>query len=421
MRTALTVLLAALTATTVWAEDIQPGPSPEVMAENAARGAEIFRIRVDNRAGGAIEVRRDAGAEWFVVGHVTTPATAVNPAGYTASKWAQDSSMAASAVNALHVKVTNEPETGRGVIFSLVPAGTVIGAAGSGSTSIATDIPGGEGIFGGGFAPYVNSPFSLEGAPDRPLPANYVPAEGDRLIIRVLQPPRRIAWIDFDNSFGGMITVHFIGGEEDTIGVVLRPVVGVGRFEGTLDAAPGRIRANHPGVIDVSTSPLGMVGGFQIVPSGHADSPEVTYIRTGTQWMVVGPLNATEPTWEGIAPLFSGYLRPSYGPDDLQAEDWMRRLLTRAQVQVRYHGGDWELMPRIAIDPNAPEDADTHNRGREGTWHLPGSLNPYVPLPDVAGNALSGLSHIRIFLPRAQWWPSPSEGEIWWKDATRSE
>lgn len=407
-------LLAVLALVPAWASEVHPGPSPEVAVENAAPGPEVFRIRVENRAGGAIEVSRDGGAQWLTIGHVTASASAVNPAGYTASRWAQDSAIAASAVNALHVKVTNHPETGRGVVFSLVPAGAVLGAARSrGSSSIATDIPGGDGIFGGGLAPPVNSPVAVERGGLQPLNADYVPAEGDRIVIRALMPPAPIAWLEFDNSFGGLITVHNVGGGEKIIGTVLRPVAGIGRFAGTLDAAPGRIRAVHPGVIDISTSPLGMVGGFQIVPSGHADSPEVTYIRTGTQWMVVGPVDATQPTWEGVAPLFARYLAPSYRADDLRHEDWMRRLLSRCQVQVRFGGGDWELMPHIAIDPDAPADADTNDRGRSGLWRISGSLNPYTPLPPVAGNALPGLSHVRIVLPRAQYWPEPIEGNIW--------
>ena len=410
----LACTLAVLALVPLRAEDLDTGPSPEVVAENAEPGPEIFRIRVHNTAGGAIEVSHDGGAQWLAVGQVTTPATAVNPAGYTASQWAQDSAMAASAVNALHVKVANHPETGRGIVFSLVPAGIVVGAAqGRGSTSIGTDIPGGDGIFGGGLTPPVNAPVAIESDGLQPLPADYVPSDGDRLVIRVLEPPRRIAWLEFDNSFGGLITAHYPGGEEKIIGAVLRPVVGVGRFEGTRDAAPGRIRANHPGVIDISTSPYAQIGGFQIVPSGHADSPEVTYIRTNTQWMVVGPVSATAPSWEGVAPLFSGYLSPSYRADDLRHEDWMRRLLSRAQVQVRFAGGEWELMPRIVIDPTAPADIDTQDRGRSGLWRVQGSLDAYTPLVGDAHTALAGVSHIRILLPRAQYWPEPMEGAIW--------
>ena len=412
--TMVLVILAALALGPAWAADVQPGPSPEVAAENGARGPEIFRIRLHNEAGGAIEVSRDAGAQWLALGHVTAPATGVNPAGYTASKWAPDSAVAASAVNALHLKVANHPETGRGVIFSLVPAGTVVGAAqGRDSTVIATDIRGGDGIFGGGFAPYVGSPVSLATAPEEPLRADYAPTEGDRIIIRVTHPPRRITRLQFDNTAGGLITARYVGGEEKAIGTVLKPVSGIGRFEGTLNAAPGRIRANHPGVIDISTSPQGMVGGFQIVPSGHADSPEVAYIRNGSQWMIVGPLSPSEPTWEGVAPLFSGYLRPSYRADDLRHEDWMRRLLSRAQVQVRFGEGEWELMPRIAIDQEAAADADTRNNGRDGLWRMHGSLAPWTSLTRSAHDALRDLSHVRIILPRTQWWPRADKGEIW--------
>ncbi len=403
------VLAAALLVTAMAAGDDAPGPSPEVAAENAGGGPEILRIRIANSEGGAVEVSRDAGASWLAIGRVTAPATAVNPAGYTASKWAADSSVCAAAVNAIHVKVANHPETGRGVVFSIIPAGDTVGAAeGHASSSIATDIAGGTGVFGGGFAPQVNSPVAVVRAGGAvALPADYVPAAGDVLVLVVGAPPSPVVEIEFENRPGGPIRLRFAGGDDKVIGRVLRPVVGVGRFPGTVDAAPGRIRANHPGVIDISTSPLGMVGGFQILPRGHAGSPELGYVRTSTQWMVVGPVSALEPSWEGVAPLFAGYLAPSYRPDDISGrhEDWMARLLSRCQVQVRVCGGPWRLMPRIAIDPDAPADPDSHLRGLEGLWRIPGSLYPYSPLPEAACSALEGVTHIRIMLPRAQFWP----------------
>ena len=403
---AATLGLLALAA----AGDIAHGPSPEVAAVNAPPGPEAFRIRIANSTGGAIAVSRDGGASWLDIGSVTAPAGAVNPAGYTASKWAADSSVCASAVNAVHIKVANHPETGRGVIFSAIPAGDTVGAAeGHGSTSIATDIAGGAGIFGGGFAPPVNSPVFVvrEGGPV-PLAADYVPVEGDVLVITVHEPPVALTAIEFDNAFGGLIRARFADGGERVIGQVLRPVVGIGRFPGTIDAAPGRLRANHPGVIDISTSPLGLVGGFQIVPRGHAGSPELSFVLTSTQWMVVGPVSALEPSWEGVAPLFAGYLAPSYRPDDITGPhgDWMQRVLSRCQVQVRFGAGEWELMPRIAIDPDAPAGGDTHERGRAGLWRIAGSLHPYVAPPDIANTALSGLTAIRILLPRAPFWPA---------------
>jgi hypothetical protein len=406
MRATLALLMVLLAATAL-ADTGQGGVSAEVAAENAAPGPEIFRIAIVNSAGGEIAVSRDEGATWLCIGTVRVPALGVNPAGYTASKWAEDSAVAATAVNAVHLKVANNPETGRGIVISLVPAGEAVGAAeGRPGSTIGTDIAAGSGIFGGGFAPAVNSPLGIERDGEiEALPADYVPADGDQLVIRVLEAPTALVALTFDNSFGGLIRAIEAGGGERVIGMVLRPVSGIGRFEGTFSAAPGRIRANHAGVIDISTSPLSMIGGFQIVPSGHADSPEVSYIRTGTAWMVVGPVTATEPTWEGVAPLFAGYLHPSYRPDDLQHDDWMRRLLSRSQVLVQYDNGDWELMPRIAIDPEATPEMDSQDRGRNGLWRIAGSLRPAVPAPAVASTALRGVTAIRIDLPRAQFWP----------------
>lgn len=411
MRIVLVALATVLMASAAIADR---QPSPEVAAMNDERGAELFRIRVENREGGEIAVSRDGGTSWVRIGSVTLPATGVNPLGYTASKWADDGSVAASAVNAVHVKVATALETGRGIILSIVPAGQIVGAAREGLTSIATDIPPGSGIFGGGLAPYVNSPVLLDsdGEPSRISP-DYVPSVGDLLVITVTEPEPRLEWIEFENRFGGLITVRFVGGEESIVGAVLRPVIGIGRFDGTRDAAPGRIRANHPGVLDISTSPLGMTGGFQIVPSGHAGSPETGYIRTGTQWMVVGPVKVTDASWEGIAPLFGGYLRPDYRPDDLLHDDWMRRLLSRSQVQVRFDGGDWEQMPRIAIDPAAAEDAPDRRQGRDGLWRIAGSLQPHLPAPAISNVALRGVTHLRVMMPRAHYWPEPIDGDLW--------
>ena len=196
------------------------------------------------------------------------------------------------------------------------------------------------------------------------------------------------------------------------IGQVLRPVVGIGRFGGTLYAAPGRLRANHCGVIDISTSPIGKIGGLQIVPREHAGSSEVSYIREHTQWMVVGPADVRDPSWEGIAPLFSGYLLPSYRPDDITGDhdDWMHRALSRLMVQVRHKDGPWENMPRICIDPEAgTNNATESERGRKSLWRIRSSLKPYSPLPGDAFIALRGVSHLRIVFPRAVYWPQAAE------------
>ena len=128
-----------------------------------AQGRESLRLRVTNAVGGAIEASTDGGATWQRLGSVTVPADRVNPASYTAAGWAQDSCIAATAVNAIHIKVAANPKTGRPMTLSLVPGGEVLGAATrQRSSAIVTDIPGGASIFGGGLGPYVNSPVLLE-------------------------------------------------------------------------------------------------------------------------------------------------------------------------------------------------------------------------------------------------------------------
>lgn len=408
-RALLLLMAMCLVSTSLWAEDIRRGPSEETQFEAAQPRHETLRIRVENRSGGFISASHDAGQTWRVIGKVTHPALQVNPAGYTASRWAQDSAVAATAVNALHIRVAAHAQTGKGILFSIIPASPAIGAAaGHSSASIQTDMPGGTGIFGG-YGPYVNSPVYLERDNSlAPLPADYIPAEGDVLCIIRLAPEQRPLYCTFENRFGGLIELEYLNQPPRVIGQVLRPVVGVGRFEGGLYAAPGRLRANHCGVVDISTSPLGQIAGFQIVPREHADSPEVSYIRERTQWMVVGPCDARDPSWEGVAPLFSGYLLPSYRPDDITGphSDWMNRALSRLMVQVRFNHGEWEHMPWVTLDPQAQSDNEHDSRrGRSALWRIPASMNPNASLPAAASTALQGVSHLRICFPLAEYWP----------------
>ncbi len=420
-------------------------------AQSAIAQPEDLRIRIENRAGGAISVSRTNGAEWLTIGQVVRPATTVNPKGYNASRWVPDSTVAATAVNAIHIKVRTDKTTGRGVIFSITPADKTVGAATEKpSASIITDVLAGQGIFGG-LGPTVGSSVHLaqNGETLVPLDSEYEPARGDVLVITRHRPPRAVRYIDFENKFGGLITLTYCHAKgkphfsrsagparlsspksqpaqpgaaglenpayalevlaQEVIGQVLKPVVGIGRFEGTVYAAPGRLRANHAGVIDISTSPLGLVGGFQIVPRGHANDPEVWYIRSKTQWMVVGPIDGREPSWEGVPPLFAGYLYPSYRADDLTGrhKDWFRRVLSRCQVLAKTKGNQsWHLLPRIALDPEAPANLD---RPKAGTWHIKASLDPYEPLSAVADTAVADITNIRIVLPREVFWPTEIE------------
>ncbi len=386
MAAALAVIWLAVALTpAVRAADVvraRPGPSSEVLAENNPELQEIGAIRIENQPGGAIAV--SVGGEWHRIGSVLRCTAAVDRRSFTASKWGRAGAVVGTAVNALHIKVAQNEQEDRGIVFSLLPrefapSSAQPFAARSPDSSIYTDVPAGAGIFGGDFTPFVGSPvFVMRGDEPAPLAADYVPALGDVLLISIRRPTRYPSQIALENRFQGLIYLQYPDGYRKPIGTVLRPVTGIGRFPGGLYAGIGRLRANHPGVVDICTSLPGQVGGFQIVPAGHAMSPEMAYVATAPQWMVVGPLDAREPTWEGIAPLFMQYLRPKYDAADLYAEDWDLRLLGRFLVEVQI-GGRWQAMPHFGLSPDLR-----------------------LPLPKWAAHALQNVDAIRILFPLGQ-------------------
>lgn len=353
------------------------------LGQTAPANEPAFSIVIENIPQGRVFISQ--GERQFQVGNVLVPVGAVNDNGFTASMWGEDSTVCATAVNAIHIKVANNPETGRGVIFSVLPKEFLdfdpadYSSYFAENASVFTDIPAGTGIFGGGFAPLVGSrvevakvlpeelrqlvefgvltqeygeEYSSTASQPRALTGDFVPRLGDAIIIRVYAPLEP-DYIEFENRFGGLIRVKHFGEEPRVIGQVLKPVAGVGRFEGSLYAGVGRIRANHPGVICVSTSPLGEIGGFQMIPCEHAMSPEMTLARTLTQWMVVGPVSALSPSTEGQAPLFSGHIFPSYIPllseaPELADISAANRLLKRFYVLAKLKGRDgWGPLPAV--------------------------------------------------------------------------
>jgi hypothetical protein len=321
------------------------------------------------------------------LGHVLVVVDKVNPEGFTAAGWAGPGTVCASAVNAIHIKTAHDYATGRATIFSLLPKelGSVQGKQYasylSPSSSLMTDIPGGTGLFGGEWAPLVGSTLLIASGDDpaaaAPAKPGYVPREGDTLVLRVERRKYNPEWIEFENRFGGIIWVKELGLDPYPIGQVLKPAVGVGRFLGSQYADVGRIRASHPGVLCISTSPMGEIGGFQIIPRDHAMSAEMIYARSKTQWMVVGPLWALDASWEGLPPLFTDYFYPAFtpalNPDGSINEDvhGAAVFLDRFTVRGRYSD---------AADPWAYE-----------------LLRPVVGLDNLA---LRNLTHLRIYFPR---------------------
>lgn len=390
---------------------------------------ESLRLRLTNSVGGRVEASADGGLTWRTLGQVTAPANTVSHAGYTAASWARDSAVAATAVNAIHFKVAQDPQTRRAIVFSLVPGGRLIGAANRApSSAIETDITGGTSLFGAGLGPYVDSPvYLVTTAGEAPLPAGYVPHAGDVLLIRRLEPARMPLHAVFENRAGGAVLLDYGDGPPVRVGRVDHPVTGIGRFEGTLYAAPGRIRANHPGVIDVSTSPFGMMGGFQVIPRRHALSPEMISTNPA-QWLVIGPDDPAADDWAGLPPFFADCILPSYRPDDITGghPDWEQRVLSRFQVQVRLGEGPWRTMPRVAFTARGQRDtALRSDRGRHGLWLIPTQMNPMLPMAPVekaaADEALTGVTALRLVFPRQPFWPDDPQDPVFRSGASAAQ
>ncbi len=293
-----------------------------------------YRICIENREGGRISIQSASGEQF--VGRVVRPVDAPDYFPFAASVFGKDSSITATAVNALHIRIAE------GKTFSILPCNT--GDFGLGNSI--TDVSPGSAIFGP-FAPRVGDAIELISADgtSRRLPANYIPALGDRWTIHC--PPReRDFRIAIENRAGGRAIL-----EEETgsrvLGTVLSPVRGVGRFEGSQFAPPGTVRANHPGVICVSTSPLGVTGGFQIVPKEHLEKNRLERYLGAPQWLTVDA-----PA--GSCPLFSGLLRPGdrvYREDEAGNEKPLPVLEGRDDKALEQNGNP--AISRILIVPES--------------------------------------------------------------------
>jgi hypothetical protein len=360
------------------------GSFEAVYKENNPKFVEMSRIRIFNVAGGTIEVSGNKGSTWEKIGSVLYPSDRVSNTGYTASRWIPEGNIAAVAVNAIHIKTDYNFADDRGVIFSLLPKDQLqvpeyYNSYISPDSSIYTDIKAGSLIFGGGHTPYVGNEVSTSDAKGKltPVELGFEPKLGDVFVIIVNRPRKYPKEIVFENRFGGLITLKYTGGDKKVIGTVLRPVVGIGRFLGTKYAGIGRIRANHPGVLDVSTAPYGEVGGFQIIPAAHGMSDEMLTARMKTQWMVVGPVTATDPSPEGVAPLFKYFVNPRYLHADILDPDWEDKALGRFLVEVKVKDDDaWRAMLNISLDPDLRK-----------------------ALPYWANKAFKNVTHIRVLFP----------------------
>lgn len=314
----------------------------------SAESRALHTIRIANREGGPVEVSADGGRTYLRVGKVLRPATTTSE-GYAASIYAEPSTVAATAVHGIRIKVSGKRGCDKqsSQTISIIPlefGHTPNGFGGhiAGSSGIFTDIPTGQGIFRN-LAPLVGNPvFRETGTGLIPFSENYLPAIGDVLVISVAVPERYPKEIVFENRQGGSVRAVYPDGEE-TVARVERPVRGVGRFDATGYTGVGRINTNHSGVLTISTAPVHnggkdgssheTRGGFMIQPSHHAKgNPEIAQI------MVVGPASRDDSWLEGTPPLFSGYIGLACDPSDEKQS---------FRVDVKTAASDWMPLPKL--------------------------------------------------------------------------
>lgn len=349
--------------------------------ESDIRVREIFRVKINNSVNGSIEVSKDKGINWEPIGLVIYPTEKISSQGFAASKWIESGRVAATAVNAIHIKTG--PKDWDKSIFSILPIEFLKPPSKyksflSPDSSIYTNLPAGSQIFGGEYSPFVGNEVKITplGSSLAPMRKGYVPKLNDLIYLIVKQPINYPKEMVFENTFGGKITLKYFNGQEKLVGQVLRPVSGIGRFEGGVYTGSARIRANHPGVIDISVSPMAQMGGFQIVPSEHA--ADMAYVKDGTQWMIISPIEVGQPTLEGLAPLFRQFIRPVYDQVSIEAQDWDEYALKRFLVEVKYVGTEkWHPMPVLEIN----------------------KFYYKRTLPPRYNSVLKNVSHIRILFP----------------------
>lgn len=313
---------------------------------------EIYRIRVENTEKGLVQVSMDRGDSYYAVGRVLHPANGVKE-GFMASEYIEGGSVVATSSHGIRLKISPKERFGSDFkevrLFSLVPEEFYVKPTGfgghvAGSSGIYTDIPSGTSIFLNQ-SPFAGSKIYLESNGQLlPIPENHTPRSGDVYVILVNYIPSGITSVDFENKADGTITVTKRDGSSEILGKVVRPVSGIGRYDGTTFDEPGQLNTAHGGVVTISSSkkfPSGTKegeepetrGGFMIQPYYHT----IKQGETKPQVMVIGKKEASYDM-EGTAPLYLDTINLWYYKDFPNSS---------FKVYVKIDGGVWENMPEI--------------------------------------------------------------------------
>jgi|GEM_PF-141209 hypothetical protein len=353
---------------------------------------ELHRIRIVNRNEGAIQVSLDTGKTWETVGRVVAPAIRTAP-GYKAVEYAPQGTIAATAVHGLRIRVGgDDPNENSPTIIGVEPAEYAsravidgkrpnkgFGGYISGAAGIFTDIPAGRSIFRG-LAPLPGNPVFLETVTGRLtlLPDSFAPTGTGEVFVIVVQAPKNpLVALTIENKSGGMVEARFADGMVRQVTGVIRPVKGIGRFDGTAYTGVGKINTAHTGVVTVATVPEDRTrpegvgkeqrGGFQICPEWHNSRTEEF---GAPQVLTVGSPGARRREQEGLPPLFRDTI-------SLDSEG--------AKVEVSIDEGPWEPMPILTgLRPTA-----FTGPGLTAIWQEQG----------IKRKAVQGVTAFRIILP----------------------
>ena len=333
-------------------------------AKNKEETRETHRLRFVNEKSGAIQVSTDGGQTYKLIGRVLAPATTVAE-GYTAAQYAVPGTVSAIAIHGMRIRVgADDPQLHDPLILNIDPkeyaSGVVnagFGGHSAGSAGIFTDIPAGTSIFRE-FSPAVGDPVFVEkDGKLAPLSPSFRPeGKGEILVIPVHALQNPLTQVVFPNKAGAPVKGTYADGHEETLTQVIKPVLGVGRFDGTTYTGLGRLNTAHTGVLTVCTSPYNTSGGlaegegkerrggFQIAPAWHNARTE----EAGSpQTMTLGVYGeARKRDLEGTAPLFKTALGLG-SPMEASGTGG-------AEFSVSVDDGPWETMPiLIGLRPNA--------------------------------------------------------------------
>ena len=280
----------------------------------------LYHVEIPCEIGAKVIVTDSLGQKREIGEVVKLPTKSRWPS-YTASAWGKPGTVCATAVNAMHILLSVEKGQGRTV--SVIPKETIAPAAGV-SAAIVISTKAGNGVWGL-YAPTTGTPVTLRGK--GLISVDNFPKTGDILEYDIFQKSESPYMLEIENNVGGSVTVFDPSGKR-VIARVFKPVGGSGRFEGTKFQNIGQLRANHHGVICVSTCEIGKIGGFQIIPYEHAaESKEMQHtLNDGvTQWLIIrgyDPKTGQDTELKGKRPLFFDAFIPGSGRDDKEANNF---------------------------------------------------------------------------------------------------